>query len=221
MADFADAFDHRELEDEVNMDRQEVPDAEVHVEPDDVGFDAQQHQDVNVNLDWYSTAVILIKSYGWYIVLAVVAVAFLKNRYEHKFRNLMFWKRKKKNEGLQYDADTALKRQEAMENTRRRWQEQHDAQAARFAEEQRKKEDEKRKDKIDDWDRHQRGEGYRSKVYKPKEEEPGTSTSQTVNPKKTKSKPLRKPEYNPLSGAGNDGFCYRPSRFGGGGVGGG
>ncbi|XP_064643859.1 selenoprotein S-like [Lineus longissimus] len=150
-----------------------------------------------------------MQSYGWVIMIAGIVAYFIYKKVQERTG-----RSGPNREGLEYDADTAFRRQEAMERVRLKWQQEHDANAAKAEEAKKLKEEQKRHERIEDWERHQEGRGYRSKVYTPKEEEAATGSTKP----KPKGKPLRSPDYNPLMGDG--GSCaWRPARSGGGGGG--
>jgi len=126
-------------------------------------------------------SLLFLQSYGWYVVFILIAVYYIKGRLEQRFNK---WRSSQSHEVdlHRYDDGTILSRQQALEESRRRMQETLDAQAAAFAEQQKIKEEDKRKQKFEDWDRHVEGKGYRSK-YRPQEHaaapQPSTSSSQT------------------------------------------
>jgi selenoprotein S len=163
----------------------------------------------------YTLAVWFLQSYGWYLVFGLVALLYFKNRFSQTFSKVTSSFRASTDEH-KYDNDAAFRRQEAIEAARRRLQEQMDAQAARYAEEMKKKEEEKRAQKLEDWERYQEGKGYRSK-YRPPEETTSAATGPSSSASKKKST-LRPADYNPLVGGGT-GSTYRPERrtLGGGG----
>jgi hypothetical protein len=66
----------------------------------------------------------------------------------------------------------------------------------------------KRDEKIEDWDRHRQGQGYRSKLKSQKAEDDSIDPN---NPKPKPKKRLFRPDYNPLTGS-SSGPSYRPSR---------
>ncbi|XP_070548479.1 selenoprotein S-like isoform X1 [Ptychodera flava] len=159
---------------------------------------------------------IFLAQYGWFIVFGIIALIFLKNKFEPSLQKL-----KKKREdnyyAQHYDATTTQARHESMMAARLRMQERYDEDARIAEEERKKKEEQKRKEKIEDWDRHVEGKGYRSKIYKSEQDVPSTSSS--TNKDKKPKQQLRQNDYNPLMGGYSAGG-YRPSRrsgFGGGG----
>lgn len=100
-----------------------------------------------------------------------------------------------------------MDRMEGMRRSRMRLQQDVDQASAVEAEKIREREERVRKEKIDDWERHVRGEGYKNKT------KPAAASS---------SKSLKKDNYNPLMGSGTSGGSFkssRPSRGGGGGGG--
>lgn len=167
----------------------------------------------------YTIVIQFLQQYGWFLLLGVVLAFFVKQKVQQYLA-----KRPRSQSSPQdlhrYDTETALKRQEGFEASRKRLQEKLDADAAKFAEEQKKKEDEKRKQKIADWEKHLEGKGYRSK-YRPTENSASGSATGTSSSSSTSKKPkptYRAPDYNPLMGTGGGGGGFRPAaRRGGGG----
>jgi len=171
----------------------------------------------------YTNVVQFLQQYGWFLLLGVVLAFFVKQKLQQYLA-----KRPRSQSSPQdlhrYDNETALKRQEGFEASRKRLQDKLDADAAKFAEEQKKKEDEKRKHKIADWEKHLEGKGYRSK-YRPTENSEGPSSSASGSASGTSSSSSKKPkstyrpaDFNPLMGSGGGGAGYRPpARRGGGG----
>lgn len=160
---------------------------------------------------YFQTGVEFVQLYGWFILLGVIVCMYIKSKLSptvEKFKKQAEDARAARD----YDPLKAQEKMEAMEASRRRMQEKLDAQAARYAELQKIKEEEKRKEKIEDWEGHLEGKGYRSK-YKVKEEEEKKKPL-------PKSKPLRQSDYNPLTGNSGDSCSWRPARRGGGGGGG-
>ncbi|KAL9965866.1 hypothetical protein ACROYT_G029720 [Oculina patagonica] len=156
-----------------------------------------------------------LERYGWFIVLGLVILVFLWIKLKPYWKELQNkWERQR--EIANFDPIKAASQQERMEEARRRWQEKQDAKAAKFIEDKMQSEEDKRREKIEDWDRHQEGKGYRTKRYKSPAE--STDSKNSSKPKKP-DKPLRKSDYSPLTGGGG-GFSYRPSRRGAGGGGG-
>merc|ERR1712003_334021 len=90
-----------------------------------------------------------------------------------------------------------LNRLEAMRRAREKLQAEVDAAAAIEAEKLKEREEQQRQEKIEDWERHKKGMGYRSKTSKP-----------TSEPAKT----LKADNFNPLMGHGSSGGGFRPSR---------
>lgn len=165
-------------------------------------------------VDTFYLGVGFLERYGWLIVIGLVILVFLWSKLKPYWKELQNkWERQQ--EIANFDPIKAASQQERMEDARRRLQEKQDAKAAKFMEDQRLADEARRREKIEDWDRHQEGKGYRTKRYKCPEDSAQSSTSS--QPKKPK-KPLRKSDYNPLSGNGG-GFSYRPPRRGAGGGG--
>lgn len=168
----------------------------------------------------YQTAVVFLQNYGWYIVLVVIILIILKNRLEPYLRRVSHQMEQQRE--LRVDPDVAERRLEAMDAHRKRLQEEFDAKAARFAEEQKKKEEDRRKAKIEDWDRHLMGEGYRSRTRQGEDREPSGDHGPTPRPPRRPTTRVYRPsDYNPLTGDDGGNAFYRPPRRGGAGGGGG
>lgn len=154
-----------------------------------------------------------LEQYGWFIVFSVIILGFLWSKMKPYWKDLLDkWERQREIDN--FDPVKAATQQERLEDARRRLQEQHNAKAAKFVEDRMLEEGNKRRERVEDWDRHQEGKGYRSKRFK----SPDDSSEAGSSTKKPDKKPLRRSDYNPLSGDGG-GFSYRPPRRGAGGGG--
>lgn len=161
---------------------------------------------------YFSWGISFIQSYGWFLVLGVIVCLYIKNKLSPVVEKLKQQAEDAK-AARDYEPSKAQEKLEAMEAARRRMQEKFDAQAAQHAEKQKIKEEEKRQQRLDDWEGHLQGKGYRSK-YKVKEEK------DELKKPVPKSKPLRQSDYNPLTGDSGGSCSWRPARWGGGGGGG-
>ncbi|XP_054625575.1 selenoprotein S [Dunckerocampus dactyliophorus] len=152
----------------------------------------------------------LLSAYGWYLLAALVAV-YLLVHYRSKKRS------RQSLQGVEsshmQDADAVVRRQEAMEASRRRMQEEQDAKAALFREKQKQQEEEKRKQKIEIWESMKLGKSYKGASKHSQSSDDGASSSTFVKPK-TDRKSLRSSDYNPLSGEGGGSCSWRPGRRG-------
>ncbi|XP_070182382.1 selenoprotein S-like [Littorina saxatilis] len=152
----------------------------------------------------FSTGVGVLQQYGWFLLLGLVALFYIKNRFLEG--RLQRWQQQKEDASYKkMDTGKAQSQLEAMERARQRMQEQLDKQAEEYKQKQKEKEEKAREERIADWKRHQEGKGYRSKHRTKDEAEPGPS-------KPKPKKPLRDPDYNPLMG--NSGGGFRPPRRG-------
>ncbi|XP_015233834.1 PREDICTED: selenoprotein S isoform X2 [Cyprinodon variegatus] len=144
--------------------------------------------------------------YGWYLLAAAFTLILLIQQLKKR--------RSAQQEAVPHtllDASLVTKRQEAMEAARQRMQEELDAKAAIFKEKQRQLEEEKRRQKIEEWESMTQGRSSKGHKLSEGSEEAGSST--TVPKPKTDRKPLRSNDYNPLMGQG--GSCtFRPGRRG-------
>lgn len=158
----------------------------------------------------FSNGLVILEQYGWLIVIGLLLLLYIVHKLKPTFNQLK-QKAEDVRDAKKYDPDTAHQRLEKMEAARRRLQEEYDLKAAKFAEQQKIKEEEKRQQKIQDYEDRLAGKSGRSK-FKTKEEEVPT----TIN--KPKGKPrLRQSEFNPLMGGGGSSGYRPPQRRGGGG----
>jgi hypothetical protein len=157
----------------------------------------------------------VIQTYGWFIVFGLILLFIMRKRILSYLDDL-YTRRQQQQDLHRYDTNEAFRRQEAMDAARRKLQEAYDVQTAIYAAEKQKKDDEKRKELLADWDRHQDGKGYKSK-YKP----PPTNDalSPPVLPKKKTV--YRQSDYNPLTGTSGSAGSYRRPTTSRGGAGGG
>ncbi|XP_063585024.1 selenoprotein S-like isoform X1 [Penaeus indicus] len=156
----------------------------------------------------------LITSFGWYVVGLSALGYFLWLRLRPKVNQ---WKEQRERDQeaaeLHKNPDKVLARERAIEAARQRMQEEYNKRAIAHAEKVQEVEEKKRQERIEDWERHERGEGYRNKTRHtaaPAAAVPGPSASQS----KPSGKPRLRPEYNPLTGEGGGSCRFRPDRRG-------
>ncbi|KAG8231280.1 hypothetical protein J437_LFUL010318 [Ladona fulva] len=147
-----------------------------------------------------------VSDYGWYIIGLVICLLLLWTK---KIKPAyVAWK--KRMDEREYDAkyhkdpECFRARQETMEIARLRMQLELEKKAQEYLEKQKQVEEAKRQERIADWERHEKGLGYRSKIRNRHEDD----QDQT---KKPQTKPALRPEYNPLMGSGSS-SGYRPPR---------
>ncbi|NXW90233.1 SELS protein, partial [Alopecoenas beccarii] len=152
----------------------------------------------------------LLASYGWYILLAAVAIYLLMQKVS---QSLAAGPRGRAGAAdAAVEPDVVVRRQEALAAARLRMQEELNAQAERYKEKQRQLEEEKRRQKIAMWESMQEGKSYKGNLKLNQHElESGASTSSAVPKSKPNKKPLRG-GYNPLSGEGGGTCSWRPGR---------
>jgi len=178
-------------------------------EPSSSG-DIPQNKDPEFFGDLLSNGTYILSTYGWFILAGVCLLLYIKSSLEPKLKKM-----KEKREEMEYlnvDPETARKQFEARERAFNRLQEEHSAKVDKFKEEQTLKEEKKRAEKIEEWEKHQRGGGYHSKS---KTCDEAQNQSEAAKPK-PRTSTYRAPDYNPLVG-GSSGPGYRPARRTGGG----
>ncbi|XP_030353433.1 selenoprotein S isoform X1 [Strigops habroptila] len=159
------------------------------------------------------TAGSLLSSYGWYILLAAVAVYLLFQKVSQRLAAQ--WSGRPGAADAAMEPDMVVRRQEALAAARLRMQEELNAQAERYKERQRQLEEEKRRQKIAMWESMQEGKSYKGNLKLNQQEvESGASTSSAVPRSKPTKRPLREGGYNPLSGEGGGTCSWRPGRRG-------
>lgn len=155
----------------------------------------------------------LLSSYGWYILLACVAIYLIVQKISPYLR--MRPSSQQGTIGAAVEPDMVVRRQEALLASRLRMQEELNAQAERYKEKQRQLEEQKRRQKIEMWESMQEGKSYKGNLKLSQQEaESGASTSSAVPKSKPNKKPLRGGGYNPLSGEGGGTCSWRPGRRG-------
>ncbi|XP_066302098.1 selenoprotein S-like [Branchiostoma lanceolatum] len=166
-------------------------------------------KDPTIVQDTYKIVRGLLTQYGWLVLFVIIVLMYLKsklNPYLEQYRR----KRENATNQASYNPEVALSRQEAMEQARLRMQEKQDALAAQYAEELRKREEAKRQEKIDEWEKLQKGKGYHSKTRGNQAD----SASGESKPKPQPKKRLRD-GFNAMTGEGGGSSRWRPSPRGG------
>ncbi|KAK6475104.1 selenoprotein S-like isoform X1 [Huso huso] len=150
----------------------------------------------------------LVSDYGWYILFGGVAV-YLVIQHLSKRRG------SQESSGPRDvpDPSTVVRRQEALDASRRRMQEELDAKAEQYKEKQKQLEEEKRRQKIEMWESMQEGKSYKGNTKLSQQQSTEESSSTSVLKPKSGKKPLRS-GFNPLSGEGGGACSYRPGRRG-------
>ncbi|NXH21140.1 SELS protein, partial [Bucco capensis] len=132
----------------------------------------------------------LLSSYGWYILLAAVAIYLLIQKLSQSLAS-----RPSSQSGAAdaaVEPELVVRRQEALAAARLRMQEELNAQAERYKEKQRQLEEEKRRQKIAMWESMQEGKSYKGNLKLSQQEaEAGASSSAALPKAKPNKKPLR------------------------------
>ncbi|RXN20555.1 seleno S-like isoform X1 [Labeo rohita] len=102
-----------------------------------------------------------LSEYGWYVVFVCVGVYLL---IQHLRKNRSTDSRSSPVSTTNQDPESVVRRQAALEASRRRMQEEQDARAAEFRERQQRLEEEKRRQKIEMWDSMKEGKSYKGKL---------------------------------------------------------
>ncbi|XP_066184340.1 selenoprotein S [Sylvia atricapilla] len=153
----------------------------------------------------------VLSSYGWYMLLAVVAVYLLVQKVS---RSLARSSARPGAAEAAEEPDVVVRRQEALAAARLRMQEELNAQAEKYKEKQRQLEEERRRQKIAMWESMQEGKSYKGNLKLNQQEVESGASASTVPKSKPNKKPLRGGGYNPLSGEGGGTCSWRPGRRG-------
>ncbi|XP_072574003.1 selenoprotein S isoform X1 [Paramormyrops kingsleyae] len=149
-----------------------------------------------------------LAEYGWYLLFICVGVFLLIQEFRKRRPNQSPSRSSPENVK---DATSVVRRQEALEASRQKMQDELDAKAEQYKERKQKAEEDKRKQKIEMWDSMKEGKSYKSSAEAADNNE-GTSSSMEVKSKRN-LKPLRS-GYNPMTGDGGGSCSWRSGRRG-------
>ncbi|KAF5906173.1 selenoprotein S, partial [Clarias magur] len=143
----------------------------------------------NQDLSFLQTTVSTVFSqYGWFLLVLCVGIYFLIQHIS---------KRPSQNQSsvspVSQDPSSVVKREEALEASRRRMQAELDAKAAEFKDKQQKLAEEKRQQKIEMWESMKEGKSYKGNARLTQTNDEA-STSTTVLKPKTDKKYFRSSE---------------------------
>ncbi|KAL5254805.1 hypothetical protein ACHWQZ_G014293 [Mnemiopsis leidyi] len=170
-----------------------------------IDHDPQEHPPVltNNNQPFLHNIVSYIWSvfegHGYLILLGAIITYYLYQKsVDHLEKKIQ-----KKKDGAQSNLspEEQMNRMEAMRRARDKLQAEVDAAASAEAEKMKEREELQRQEKIEDWERHKKGMGYRSKSSRP-----------TAETSSKSSKTLKPENFSPLMGHGSSGGGFRPSR---------
>ncbi|XP_016103090.1 selenoprotein S isoform X1 [Sinocyclocheilus grahami] len=102
-----------------------------------------------------------LSEYGWYAAFTCVGVYLLL---QHLRKNRSTDSQSSPVSTSSQDPDSVVRRQVALEASRRRMQEEQDARAAELRERQQRLEEDKRRQKIEMWDSMKEGKSYKGKA---------------------------------------------------------
>jgi len=141
----------------------------------------------------------------------------LKNRYiDPLLDRFDEWREQQKLQAeaasIKKDPDAYRSKMEAMEQARVKLQEQYDKSAQEWMKKKAEQEEKKQQQEIEDWEKHQQGKSYNSKIGA--RQTVDKEREQLEQQAKIKGKKGFKPDYNPLMGMGSGGSSYRPARRG-------
>lgn len=164
-----------------------------------------QNQDLSVVL---TSVTEVLSDYGWYLLFLCVGVCLL---IQHLSKKRSILNQSQPGAVVNQDPVSVVRRQESLEASRQRMQEELNARAEEFKERQKRVEEEKRRQKIEMWESMKDGKSYKGNAKVAQNTEEATSSS-VLKPKTDKK--LRSGGYNPLAGDGGGTCSWRPGRRG-------
>ncbi|XP_036391261.1 selenoprotein S isoform X1 [Megalops cyprinoides] len=153
---------------------------------------------------------VFMAEYGWYLLFLCVGVYLL---IQHVSKRRTSPEMGGSTHVTAEDPVSVVRRQEALEASRRRLQEELNAKAAQFKERQQALEEEKRRQKIEMWESMKEGKSYKGNAKIAHQNTEEASSSAVLKPR-TDKKPLRNSGFNPLTGEGGGTCAWRPGRRG-------
>lgn len=151
----------------------------------------------------------ILSQYGWFLLFMCVTFYLLIQYLSKKLPNPY----QSSDSAVSQDPSSVAKRQEALEAARRKMQEELDAKAAEFKEKQQRLEEEKRRQKIEQWESMKEGRSYKGNS-RSNQDNDETADFTTVPKPKTSKKLRGSSGYNPLTGDGGGSCSWRPGRRG-------
>nr|XP_033776996.1 selenoprotein S [Geotrypetes seraphini] len=149
-----------------------------------------------------------LTDYGWFIFFGGIAAFLVIQRLVGSLRQ----RQSDAPDAAAADPVMVVRQQEAMAAARLRMQEDLNSQAEKYKEKQKLIEEEKRRQKIEMWENLQEGKSYKGTLRRNQEVPVQESTTSTD--RKTEQRPLRRNDYNPLSGNSSGSCSWRPGRRG-------
>lgn len=183
---------------------------------DSVLDESSNHYTEHIDADpsFAGTVLNFISANGWFVTFGLIGLYIL---YTKLGSYLPSWRVSTPQQQQNYgaaEADEFVQRQEAMERARRKMQEVQDALTEKQKEKMAQLEEQKRQEKIDNWEQFQQGRGLGSKLRSiGAEESSDQSSGLSRRPKgnRDSGERLRGSDYNPLTGS-SGGSSYRPER---------
>lgn len=183
---------------------------------DNVLDESSNHYTEHIDADpsFAGTVLSFISANGWFVSFGLIGLYIL---YTKLGSYLPSWRVSTPQQQQNYgaaEADEFVQRQEAMERARRKMQEVQDALTEKQKEKMAQLEEQKRQEKIDNWEQFQQGRGLGSKLRSiGAEESSDQSSGLSRRPKgnRDSGERLRGSDYNPLTGS-SGGSSYRPER---------
>ncbi|KAI7813844.1 selenoprotein S isoform X1 [Triplophysa rosa] len=164
-----------------------------------------QNQDLTLI---HTSVAAFLSDYGWYLLFLGVGVYLL---IQHLSKKRSGGNESQSASAVNQDPASVARRQEAVEVSRQRMQEELNARAEEFKEKQKRLEEEKRRQKIEMWESMKEGKSFKGNARVAQNTEEASSS--TVLKPKTDQR-LRNSGYNPLSGDGGGTCSWRPGRRG-------
>jgi len=182
--------------------------------------DHQNHQDAPVEPSFIRAMIMFYISNPWFLLFLAVCLYSLFSKYrsslEERYENWKF-SRQQENDAQEIQNNPELYRakMEAMDAARRKLQEKYNSDTSDWIEKEKIKEEERRKQKLEEMENLMAGKGYRNKAKVSEAEwQSGAAGSSSSTKSNATKKSTFKSDYNPLMGSSGGSVGYRPSRRG-------
>uniref|UniRef100_A0A224Z8E2 Selenoprotein S n=1 Tax=Rhipicephalus zambeziensis TaxID=60191 RepID=A0A224Z8E2_9ACAR len=178
------------------------------------GSPSSHFQESEPEPSFFGIALNFISTNGWFITFGLIGLYMLYKKFGSYLPTMSGVSPPTQQAYAPAETDEFVKRQEALERARQRMQEKQNALAEKQKEKMAQLEEQKRQEKIKNWEQLQQGLGLGSKLRATSSNESSAepnSLSRRPRRSEDSSDRLRNSDYNPLTGS-SGGSSYRPDR---------
>ncbi|KAL1423118.1 hypothetical protein MTO96_021498 [Rhipicephalus appendiculatus] len=178
------------------------------------GSPSSHFQESEPEPSFFGIVLNFISTNGWFITFGLIGLYMLYKKLGSYLPTMSGVSPPTQQAYAPAETDEFVKRQEALERARQRMQEKQNALAEKQKEKMAQLEEQKRQEKIKNWEQLQQGLGLGSKLRATSSNESSAepnSLSRRPRRSEDSSDRLRNSDYNPLTGS-SGGSSYRPDR---------